>query len=64
MLSALTLLVALLVGGAVFVILFVILGVTLWVSLVAGGVALVLSVLARGGARLSHSGSSAHPRGA
>jgi hypothetical protein len=36
---------SLVVGGAVFVILFVILGVTLWVSIVAGAGALVLAAL-------------------
>jgi hypothetical protein len=63
MLSTLSSLAALLVGGAVFVILFVILGVTLWVSLVAGGVALVLTMATGGGALGSHRRSDAHPRG-
>jgi len=63
MFASLTSLTALIVGGVVFVILFVILGVTLWVSLVAGGVALVLTMLAGGGTRASRRGSHAHPHG-
>jgi hypothetical protein len=63
MLSTLTALAALAVGGAVFVILFLILGVTLWVSLVAGGAALFLTIATGGGALTSHRSSDAHPRG-
>ena len=62
--STLTTLVSLVVGGIVFVVLFVILSVTLWVSIVAGGVVAVALMLGGAGALMSRHGSSAHPHGA
>ncbi len=44
---------SLLAGAAVFVVLFVILGVTLWVSIVAGFAGFVLSAAVAGGAFIS-----------
>jgi hypothetical protein len=52
---------SLLIAAAVFVVLFVILGVTLWVSIVAGAAALVLSAAVAGGTLIAKRDS--HPRG-
>jgi hypothetical protein len=58
-----TLLGSLIVGGIVFVVLFVILSVTLWVSIVAGGVVALLSMFGGAGAMLARRGSHPHPHG-
>lgn len=58
-----TLLGSLIVGGIVFVVLFVILSVTLWVSIVAGGVVALLSMFGGAGALLARRGSHPHPHG-
>ena len=52
---------SLLVGAAVFVVLFVILGVTLWVSIIAGVAGFVLSAAVAGGAFISKRDSHRHP---
>lgn len=51
---------SLLVAAAVFVVLFVILGVTLWVSIVAGVAGFALSAAAAGGAVMSQHDSHTH----
>ncbi|HEU4974834.1 MAG TPA: hypothetical protein VFT50_07055 [Baekduia sp.] len=51
----------LVIAGIVFVVLFVILGVTLWVSLVAAGGALLLWAVMGGGAQAARHRGQGHP---
>lgn len=60
MLASIVSIPSLVVAAAVFVVLFVILGVTLWVSIVAGVAGFVLSAAVAGGAFVSKRNS--HPR--